>query len=136
MPIFCLDIGDKRIGIAKSDPFNQMALPQKTYWRKNFNRDLQNLAQLFKDENATLVVCGLPVSLSGKPTEQTELTLSFIENLKQHTTVPIITYDERFTTKLATRDLILAGVKREDRKNYVDSIAACYILEDYLAKNC
>lgn len=134
MKLICFDIGDKRVGVAVSDPFMSMALPQKTYWRKNFQKDLRFLADLAKEASATTIVCGLPVNFDGSPSAQTEVTLSFITALKGVTDIPVVTNDERFTTKLATRDLISANVRREDRKNYVDSIAASYILEDYINK--
>ncbi len=134
MKLICFDIGDKRIGVAVSDPFMTMALPQKTYWRKNFQKDILALVSLAKDVSATTIVCGLPVNFDGSPSSQTAVTSSFIDALKNATDIPVVTNDERFTTKLATRDLISANVRREDRKNYVDSIAASYILEDYINK--
>ncbi len=134
MKLICYDIGNKRVGVAVSDPFMSMALPRDTYWRKNFEKDVQFLAQLAKKENATTIVCGLPINLDGSESEQTVLTRSFIEALKKATDIPIVVTDERFSTKEATRVLISGGVRREDRKNYVDSIAASYILEDYIRK--
>lgn len=134
MKFICYDIGDKRIGVATSDPFMSMALPQKTYWRKNFKKDIEYLANLAKEVGATRIVCGLPVNFDGSPSRQTAVTASFIEELKKATPIEVVTDDERFTTKLATRDLIMADVRREDRKNFVDSIAASYILEDYMNK--
>lgn len=134
MKLICFDIGDKRVGVATSDPFMSMALPQKTYWRKNFKKDIENLVNLAKEVGATRIVCGLPVNFDGSPSQQTAVTASFIEELKKATDIEIVTNDERFTTKLATRDLIMADVRREDRKNFVDSIAASYILEDYMNK--
>lgn len=134
MKLICFDIGDKRIGVATSDPFMSMALPQKTYWRKNFKKDIEYLIELAKSVGATRIVCGLPVNFDGSPSVQTDITSSFIAALKEATDIEVVTNDERFTTKLATRDLISANVRREDRKNYVDSIAASYILEDYINK--
>lgn len=134
MKLICFDIGDKRIGVATSDPFMSMALPQKTYWRKNFKKDIEYLVTLAKDVGATRIVCGLPVNFDGSPSSQTEVTRTFIEALKAATSIEVVCNDERFTTKLATRDLISANVRREDRKNFVDSVAASYILEDYINK--
>lgn len=134
MKLVCFDIGDVRVGVAASDPFMSMALPQKTYWRKNFAADIKNLAKIAADLGATTIVCGLPLNLDGSVSEQAKLTLSFIEALKAETEIPVVTEDERFTTKLATRDLISASVRRAERKNYVDSVAASYILESYMQK--
>ncbi|MBO4573658.1 MAG: Holliday junction resolvase RuvX [Clostridia bacterium] len=134
MKFICYDIGNKRVGVAVSDPFMTMALPKETYWRKNFEKDVAFLAELAKKEGADRIVCGLPVKLDGTSSEQTELTMSFIEKLKSVTDIPVVTADERFSTKEATRVLIAGDVGRDKRKNYVDSIAASYILEDYINK--
>lgn len=134
MKLICYDIGDKRVGVATSDPFMSMALPQKTYWRKNFKKDIEYLCNLAKEVGATRIVCGLPVNFDGSPSAQTEITRTFIEALTATTDIEVVCNDERFTTKLATRDLISANVRREDRKNFVDSVAASYILEDYINK--
>lgn len=111
-----------------------MALPKDTYWRKNFSKDIAFLVDLAKKEGATTIVCGLPVNFDGSPSDQTAITQSFIDELKKASPIPIVTADERFSTKEATRVLISGGVRREDRKNHVDSIAASYILEDYIRK--
>ena len=122
------------MGVAVSDPFMSMALPRETYWRKNFEKDVTFLAGLAKSEGADRIVCGLPLKMDGTHSEQTELTLSFIEKLKTVTDIPVVTADERFSTKEATKVLIEGAVRREKRKNYVDSIAASFILEDYMRK--
>ncbi len=132
MKFICYDIGNKRVGVAVSDPFMSMALPRETYWRKNFEKDVIFLAELAKKEGADRIVCGLPVKIDGTKSEQTELTESFIAKLKTVTDIPVVTADERFSTKEATRVLLAGDVSREKRKNYVDSIAASYILEDYI----
>ncbi len=134
MKLICYDIGNKRVGVAVSDPFMSMALPKETYWRKNFEKDVKFLADLAKEVGADRIVCGLPVNFDGSESEQTTLTRSFIEELKKATDKEVVTADERFSTKEATRVLIEGAVRREKRKNYVDSIAASYILEDYMRK--
>lgn len=132
--IIAFDIGDKRIGVAASDPFGNMALPLETYHRKNFERDVVALAALVKEREAQVVVCGLPINVDGTHSEQTEKTLSFIEELKKHVSVPIELQDERFSTREAHRVLIAEGQRREKRKNYVDSVAASFILDDYMRR--
>ena len=79
-------------------------------------------------------MCGLPVNFDGTDSVQTQKTARFIEAMRENTPLPIVTEDERFTTMEATRVLIQGGVRREKRKNSVDSIAAAYILDGYLAK--
>ena len=132
--IICFDIGDKRIGVAVSDPFGSMALPVETYYRKNFETDLAALAKMAADRPADVIVCGLPLNVDCTPSEQTAKTQSFVEELKKHTNIPIEFQDERYSTKEAHRVLISQNMRREKRKSYVDSVAASFILEDYMRR--
>lgn len=133
--IIAFDIGDKRIGVAASDPFNTFALPGETYFRtKSAETDAEALAKIVREKDAGLIVCGLPVNFDGTDSVQTEKTRRFVELLKQKTDVPVVFEDERFTTMEAERVLIAGGVRRENRKQSIDSIAASYILEGYLNK--
>ena len=128
------DIGDKRIGVAISDPFNTYALPSQTYFRKGFAEDVKALAAIAKEKSASVIVCGLPVNFAGSEALQTEKTQRFINALKEAVNVPVVCEDERFTTKMAHETLISGGMRREKRKNYVDALAAANILDGYLAK--
>ena len=133
--IAAFDIGDKRIGVAFSDPFNEYAMPGDTYFRTGkFSEDVKAIARIAEERGAGTIVCGLPVNFDGSESIQTEKTLRFIEALKSETSLPVVTEDERFTTMQATQVLIEGGVRREKRKKSVDSIAAAYILDGYLAK--
>ena len=126
------DIGDKRIGVAISDPFNSYALPSQTYFRKGFKEDVSALVRIAKEKGATVIVCGLPVNFDGSEALQTEKTRRFIEALKSETDTPVECEDERFTTRMAHETLISEGMRREKRKNYVDALAAANILDGYL----
>lgn len=128
------DIGDKRIGVAISDPFNTYALPSKTYFRKGFKEDIKALAEIAKEKGATVIVCGLPVNFDGTPALQTEKTERFISALKEATPIPVVCEDERFTTVMAHETLIEEGMRREKRKNFVDALAAANILDGYLQR--
>ncbi len=132
--IIAFDIGDKRIGIALSDPFGTMALPLETYYRKKFELDLDYLAKLALEKGADTIVCGLPLNFDGSKSKQSELTESFVEELKKHTKIPIVFQDERFSTMEARRLLLEADMRRDKRKTVIDKIAASYILEDYMRK--
>ena len=134
MSYIAFDIGDKRIGIAVSDPFCEMALPYETYYRKNFKKDIEYLVNLAKARSATVIVCGLTVNFDGSPSEQTVKTQSFIDELKKNTDILVVTEDERFTTMEARRLLLEADMKRADRKSVIDKVAASYILETYMNK--
>ena len=128
----CLDIGDKRIGIAVSDPFNTYALPVETYSRKNLKTDLEKIAFYVKDKGATALVCGLPVNFDGTPSVQTKKAEFFIEKLKEILSVEIFTVDERCTTCEAEDVLIEQGKSRAESKQFVDSLAASSILQGFL----
>lgn len=128
----CLDIGDKRIGIAVSDPFNSYSLPVSTYTRKNLKTDLAFMADLAREKAATAFVCGLPVNFDGTASVQTEKARFFIERLKETTNLPVFAVDERCTTVEAEETLILQGKSRAERKAVVDSLAAASILQGFL----
>ncbi len=129
------DIGNKRIGVAISDPFNEYAMPCETYVRTGkFFADVQAIAKIAAERGVGVIVCGIPYNFDGTESIQTVKTQEFIEALKQHTQLPIVLEDERFTTMQARETQIAGGIKREDRKKTIDSIAASYILESYLAR--
>ena len=133
--IIAFDIGDKRVGIAASDPFNTFALPAETYWRtKDPEADAPALAKIAAEKGAGRIVCGLPLNFDGSESVQTEKTRRFVEKLREKTDIEIVFEDEPFTTMEAKRVLIAGGVRRENRKKTIDSIAASYILEGYLHK--
>ena len=129
------DIGNKRIGVAISDPFNEYAMPCETYVRVgNFQKDVAMIAKIAEDRGVGVIVCGLPYNFDGTESIQTVKTRQFIEALKEKTSLPIELEDERFTTMQARETQIMGGVKREDRKKTIDSIAASYILESFLSR--
>ncbi|PWM72226.1 MAG: Holliday junction resolvase RuvX [Bacillota bacterium] len=133
--ILALDIGSKRIGVAVTDPFGTYALPVGTYVRKNLKTDLAYIADLAKERGAEEIVCGLPLNFDGSRSAQTEYTEVFINALKGAVSAPVFTSDERCTTAEAHSTLIAGNKRREERKKYVDALAATYILEGYLRNN-
>ena len=129
------DIGNKRIGVAISDPFNEYAMPCDTYTRtRDLQTDVAALVKLAREKGVGVIVCGLPFNTDGTESVQTVKTRNFIEALKRQTHLPVELEDERFTTMQARETQIAGGVKRGDRKKSVDSIAASYILESYLQR--
>ena len=128
----CLDIGDRRMGVAVSDPFNTYALPVTTIFRKNLKQDLEKVFLIAKEKCVTAIVCGLPVNFDGTPSIQTKKAEYFIEKLKETLSLPVYTVDERCTTCEAEETLISQGKSREERKGLVDSLAATSILEGFL----
>lgn len=128
------DIGDKRIGIAVSDPLGSMALPVETYHRKNFAEDIAYLVKKAEERCADEIVCGLPLNFDGTDSEQTTKTRSFIAEIEKNTKIPVVAFDERFSTLEAHRVLIVEDMSRKNRKKVVDAVAASFILEDYMRK--
>jgi putative Holliday junction resolvase len=128
----CLDIGDKRIGLAVSDPFNSYSLPVQTYHRKNLKTDLAFIGELVKQKCATVLVCGLPVNFDGTPSIQTQRAQYFIDRLKENLSIKIECVDERCSTVEAEEILIEQGKSRQERKSCVDALAAATILQGYL----
>ena len=128
----CLDIGDKRIGVAVSDPFNSYSLPVETYHRKNLRLDIAKIREYVLDKGISCIVCGLPVNFDGTPSIQTQKANFFIEKLKQECNLPIHCIDERCSTVEAEEVLIEQGKSRQERKSCVDALAAATILQSYL----
>ena len=135
--IVAFDVGDRRIGVAVSDPFNGYAMPLDTYFRTgNVKEDISALLSIVEQEGAGTIVCGLPVNADGTYSVQTEKTERFLSALRERTTLPVVTEDERYTTREARGDLLLMGIsqRKDKKKKNVDSLAAAYILESYLKK--
>lgn len=133
--IVAFDVGDRRVGVAFSDPFGEYAIPSDTYFRTgNFREDVKNLAAIAKTHGAELIVCGLPLNEDGTESVQSEKTRRFALALEQEAGLPVVFEDERYTTRAARKDLNLLGVsaKRDKKKKAIDSHAAAYILENYL----
>ena len=133
--VIAFDIGNKRIGVAISDPFGEYAMPCETYHRTRcFQVDVEAIARIASDRGAAVIVCGMPVNFDGSESIQTVKTAEFVDALRQATNLPIVLEDERFTTMQAREVQIQGGVKRDDRKKSIDSIAASYILDSYLSR--
>lgn len=128
------DIGDRRIGVAVSDPFNTYALPSQTYVRVGFKRDIAALMELVRQKGATQMVCGLPVNADGTPSEQTEKTERFIAALEEASGLTVFREDERYTSLAAHEQLYESGRSSREHKKYVDALAAASILDGFLSK--
>ena len=135
--IAAFDIGDRRIGVAFSDPFGEYAIPSDTYFRTgNFNEDVRAIAALAEGRGASRIVCGLPFNADGTESGQTQKTRIFVAALQEMTSLPVEFEDERYTTRAARNDLNAMGIsaKKDKKKKAVDSLAAAYILESWLAR--
>lgn len=134
MKIIALDIGTVRIGIATSDIMEIIASAYETYRRKSLDLDVKYIAELVSKLDAGEIVIGLPLKLDGSEGQSVEMAKNFGEKLAELVTIPIVYQDERLSTVSAERILIESGVRREKRKDKIDSIAATIILQTYLDK--
>ena len=135
MRILGLDYGSKTVGVAVSDPLGLTAQSVETIWRKQENKLRQTLArieELAAEYEAEKIVLGLPKNMNNTIGERAEKTLEFREMLERRTGLPVVMWDERLTTVEAERTLMEASVRRENRKQYLDQLAAVFILQGYL----
>jgi putative Holliday junction resolvase len=137
MRLLGLDVGEKRIGVALSDPSGLLAFPLSILQCQEEGRDMDEVARLVAENSACGVVVGLPCSLSGETGPQAERVLTFVATLKERVAVPVYTYDERFSTVVAqrrTQDVGKGGRGKGKRpvKKHLDADAAAIILQGYL----
>ena len=135
MRILGLDYGSKTVGVAVSDPLGLTAQRLDTIWRKQENKLRQTLArikELVDEYQVGQIVLGYPKNMNNTVGERAEKALEFKEMLEKRTGLPVIMWDERLTTVEADRTLMEAGVRRENRKQYLDGLAAVFILQGYL----
>lgn len=131
MRVLCLDVGEKRIGVAVTDPLDITAQGVETIWTKGMENDAARVLALLKSYGTDRVLIGLPRNMDGSEGPQAAHSRVFGEKLRQ-AGMDVRYQDERMTTKSATRTLIEGGVRREKRKEVVDKLAACYILQSFL----
>ncbi len=134
MKILALDIGTVRIGIATSDIMEIIASAYEVYKRKFLKADVMHVAELVKNLSVGEVVIGLPLKMDGSEGQSVDMAREFGDELAKHIDVPIHYQDERLSTVTAQKILIESGMRREKRKDKVDSIAATIILQTYLDK--
>ena len=135
MRIMGLDYGTKTVGVAVSDPLGITAQAVETIERKAENKLRQTLARietLAKEYEVEKFVLGLPKHMNNDIGERAEKSMEFGEMLRRRTGIEVIMWDERLTTVSAESTLIEAGVRRENRKQFIDQIAAVFILQSYL----
>lgn len=130
--IMGLDIGDKTIGVAISDPLGITAQGLYTIKRQSKKHDYQAIEELINKYDLKKIVVGLPKNMNNTIGPQSEKVIKFAEKIKNKFNVEIIYIDERMTTMSAERILIEGNVRRENRKKYIDKVAATYILQTYL----
>lgn len=132
MRLMGLDIGDRTIGVAVSDPLGWTAQGVTTIRRKSLEYDLEQLEKLVKEYKAEAFVLGLPLNMNGTSGEAVEKIKAMAEQLTERFSLPIYYQDERLSTVSAHRALIEGDVSRKGRKKVVDKLAAVFILQTYL----
>jgi putative Holliday junction resolvase len=128
-----VDLGSKRIGIAVSDSTGTIASPLTVVHRsRSSRRDLDEIARIARDEEATVIVVGLPLTMRGEIGRAAEAAIAEAGRLATVVGVPVDTHDERLTTVTAERSLIEAGMRSEERRRVIDKVAAAVMLQSWL----
>jgi putative Holliday junction resolvase len=132
MRVLALDVGEKRIGIAKPDETGTLAVPHSVYCRKNLAEDVASLATLCQELRIEALVVGLPLNMDGTEGPQAKKVREFAEKLAEVVKVPVFYVDERWTTKEAERAMREAGEQPSREKEKVDALSAVLILQAWL----
>lgn len=135
MRILGLDFGSKTVGVAVCDSLGITAQGVEIIRRKDENKLRQTLArieELVREYDVEKIILGLPKNMNNTSGERVDKTMEFKAMLERRTGLPVIMWDERLTTVAADRIMMDAGIRREQRKDYVDMIAAELILQGYL----
>lgn len=132
MRLMGLDIGEKTIGVALSDPFGWTAQGLKTIRRKGIKSDINEIITIVNEFGVEKIVAGLPKNMNNTIGPSGERVILFCEKIKETLKKEIIFQDERLTTVAAEKMLIEADVSRKKRKEVIDTVAAVYILQSYL----
>jgi len=132
MRILAIDHGTVRMGIAVSDELKMIAHPMEFIPAEPFAAFLARLKEILRDKEVELVLVGMPRNMDGSYGQAALKVQEFVTALKDAITVPIRTWDERLTSAQANRFLIQGNVRREKRKEKVDSMAAAILLQSYL----
>ena len=126
MKFLGIDPGKRYIGLAIADDQVNIAMPYQVLDINEYQSWLKELVRIVNQEKILKIIIGYPIGLSGKPTEQTRITEQFIESLKETLNIPIISFDERLSSKMADKLLL------NQKQNH--SVAASIILQGYLDK--
>lgn len=128
--VLALDPGSHRLGIAIWSPEAELARPMTHISRKSISEDLKKIEKLVTDQKVEAFLVGLAYALSGNETESTRLGLFWAETLKNHFDIPVIQFDESFSSKQALD--ILKGKSPKKKKELKDSLSAAIFLEEYM----
>ncbi|MFQ6058368.1 MAG: Holliday junction resolvase RuvX [Anaerolineae bacterium] len=132
MRILALDIGERRIGVAVSDPSQVLARSLQVLERTSLQEDMAAICQLVEELQVERVIVGYPRSMDGTVGQQARQVEGFAYKLEQVLDVPLLLWDERLSTVTAARLLTERGIRARDQREKIDAVAAAVILQDYL----
>ena len=132
MRIMGIDYGEKRIGVAISDPLGITAQGLPTIERTNIQEDIQKILNIIREKEVNEIVVGLPKHMNNMLGEKAQAVLAFVDLIKKHVNIPVNTIDERLSTLRAHKAMLEGDLSRKKRKDRVDMIAAQLILQGYL----
>lgn len=130
--ILGLDIGDRRVGLAISDPFGTMAQPLLTLVRSTLKHDLKSIGRVLRKHSVAEIVAGNPLYMSGNLSPQAQKAQAFADAVRAEFGLPVHLWDERLTTTEAHRQLDTLGHEKIGRKGIIDQVAAVLILQAWL----
>lgn len=132
MKVLALDVGEKRIGLAKPDETGTFAVPHGVYRRRDLAEDVASLAELCQRLGIEALVVGLPLNMDGTEGTQAKRVREFAEKLAEVVKVPVFYVDERWTTREAERAMREAGERPSREKEKVDALSAVLVLQAWL----
>jgi putative Holliday junction resolvase len=132
MRLMALDVGERRIGIALSDPSRLLARSLDVLRRRSLEADMEVLGSLVEEHEVEKIIVGHPLGLDGRPGEQARRSQEYAGELQRVLGVPVVLWDESFSSERARQIMIEAGKKRKERAERLDAVAAAVILQDYL----
>lgn len=127
-----IDLGEKRIGLAVSDPTLTIAQPLKTLEFTSMPKLVRDLQEVIETLGISKMIVGLPITLKGTYSQKTHQIVEMVEKLKQALGLPVELYDERLTTVQAQKTMQFLGKKPSRQKGQVDQLAAMHLLQNYL----
>ena len=134
MNVLGIDFGEKRIGLAVSDPDGRIALPAGTLESQGRRKDLAAIGELARERAVEHIVVGLPIHMNGRRGPEAEAAERFARELEEATGLPVSTIDERWTSVEAERALADTGRRKRKRRAVIDSVAATLLLRTFLER--
>ena len=130
--LLAIDFGEKRVGLALSDPTKIIAKPFKSITYTDHDDLLNQISLIIEEKNVEKIILGFPKGLKGENTAQTNKVLAFFKLIKNKSIIPIVLQDERFSSVSAKKSLILQNIKTGHNKGLIDETAAAIFLQLYL----